>query len=128
MSNIKAVQAAQQALSQGNMEAFLGAISPECEWTTPEGGIVSGTFKGPDEILHKFFLPLAELSEFSLEVKENIESGDTVIAKTVYTIKARATGKTAQLDAVQVMTWKDGKMTKFRDHFDTHLARQAHQA
>jgi ketosteroid isomerase-like protein len=71
---------------------------------------------------------LAESETFTkFEPTEYIAEGDKVVVLGEFDVNVTATGKSYSSDWVHVMTVKDGKVTAFREYFDTAAANHAHQ-
>ena len=128
MSHLEIAKASQAHFMTGNIEAFLGTLAEDCEWTSPEDSLFPGVFRGRNDILNKFLLTVAEAGEFTMTVSDNSEVGDEIFVRGTYTLKHRESGKTSAVPFVQVTTWKNGQMTKFCDFYDTHMGQLSAQA
>ncbi len=121
--NIESARAGIAKFNDGQMEAFLADLDPECVWVSPEGSLIPGTFKGPQQILRDFFMPLGEQFDLKIKVDSYHDVGDAVVIRGAYDATHRASGRSAILPMVQLASWRDGKLVRQQDYFDTALAR-----
>jgi ketosteroid isomerase-like protein len=122
--NIKSVRTAYEAFARGDIAAVLERVHDDCDWGVEANGKIAayyGVRHGKDEIL-SFFRELA--STFDVERFEPVAmagDGDDVLAVVVYTIKSRATGKSATMNIHHHFKVVDGKLAYFRGSEDTKL-------
>jgi len=126
--NVESARTNMARFNNGEMEAFLACIDPACVWLSPKGSFIPGTFKGPQEILQSFFMPLGEMFEMTVDAHSFTDAGDAVIIRGEYVATHRATGRKAVVPMVQLATWVDGKLTRHEDFFDTGLVRDIVEA
>ena len=111
--NVETVRGAYDDFNSGNIPGVLGRMDPDVEWTEPGGGnAAAGTFKGPDAVGQEVFATVPEnFDDFSVEVLEAKDEGDTVIVKSRFKGKPKGGG---EMDLTATQTWevKDGKITK----------------
>jgi ketosteroid isomerase-like protein len=62
----------------------------------------------------------------SLTVGDFIVEGDNVLVPGHVTLRVTTTGKTSETDFLHWFTVRDGKLTSWRDFFDTHAVAQAY--
>ncbi|MGA8925079.1 MAG: nuclear transport factor 2 family protein [Solirubrobacterales bacterium] len=113
------VKAAYGSFNQGDIPAVLATYDDQIEWIEPGGGSApSGTFTGPDSVAQDVFATVPEnFDEFSVDIDEVEDQGDTVV------VKGRFTGKNksgAVLDAPfeHRNTMRDGKVVRFENKVD----------
>ncbi|MEQ1763543.1 MAG: nuclear transport factor 2 family protein [Pyrinomonadaceae bacterium] len=129
MNNTEIVKKGYECFGSGDIEGLLELYSDDISWETPkvDNAAYSGARQGKEAVL-EFFGMLAESETFTkFEPTEFIAEGDRVVVLGKFEANVKATGKTFATDWVHVMTVKDGKVTAFREHFDTAAANQAHQ-
>jgi uncharacterized protein len=117
--DVATVKAAYGSFNQGDIPAVLATYDDQIEWIEPGGGSApSGTFTGPDSVAQDVFATVPEnFDEFSVDIDEVEDQGDTVV------VKGRFTGKNksgAVLDAPfeHRNTMRDGKVVRFENKVD----------
>jgi uncharacterized protein len=117
--DVATVKAAYGSFNQGDIPAVLATYDDQIEWIEPGGGSApSGTFTGPDSVAQDVFQTVPEnFDEFSVDIDEVEDQGDTVV------VKGRFTGKNksgAVLDAPfeHRNTMRDGKVVRFENKVD----------
>ena len=117
-TNAAVVEAAYDAFGRGDIEAVLGMLSPDVEWSVPATVPHGGTFKGVDGVV-SFFQGLGGLWDgLSLDVEAVSDAGPHLA---VGILRANGTlrGKgAASYGAVHVFTVEGGKVTRFREYID----------
>ncbi len=117
--DVATVKAAYESFNQGDIPAVLATYDDQIEWIEPGGGSApSGTFTGPDSVAQDVFAAVPEnFDDFSVDIDEVEDQGDTVV------VKGRFTGKNksgAALDAPfeHRNTMRDGKVVRFENKVD----------
>jgi len=125
--NVELVQEMYSAFARRDIEALLSVISPDVEWGEPENPYnpAGGTRHG-----HSGFIEWVQIGSQSeevldLEPKRFLTDLDSVAVVGHTRCLAKATGKTYQTDFVHLITFKDGKVTRFQEFFDTYAAGEA---
>jgi len=129
MNNTEIVKKGYECFGSGDIEGLLEFYSDDISWETPkvDNAAYSGARRGKEAVL-EFFGMLAESETFTkFEPTEFIAEGDKVVVLGTFEVTVKATGKSFATDWVHVMTVQDGKVTAFREYFDTAAANQAHQ-
>ena len=129
MNNTEIVKKGYECFGSGDIEGLLESYSDDISWETPkvDNAAYSGARRGKEAVL-EFFGMLAESETFTrFEPTEFIAEGDKVVVLGTFEVTVKATGKSFATDWVHVMTVQDGKVTAFREYFDTAAANQAHQ-
>ncbi|MDQ3713520.1 MAG: nuclear transport factor 2 family protein [Acidobacteriota bacterium] len=128
-NNTQIVQEGYAKFGSGDIEGLLNLFSDDIDWTTPtvEGAPFTGTRNGREEV-GEFFAQLNEAEEFSnFEPQEFIAQGDKVVVLGRSSGTVKATGRTIETEWVHIFTVKDGKITGFKEFFDTAAAERAYQ-
>ena len=112
--NKAATQAAYQAFGDGDLEGATRAMADNIEWIVPGNSTISGTYRGKDEVA-RFFMTLASKS-FRTEPQHFIAEGDHVVVLTRTTSEGGVSA-----DQADVLTFRNGKVTKFQSASDTAL-------
>lgn len=120
--NIQLVKDSYDAFGRGDLEGLLNNLAENVEWITPGPADLmptAGTRRGRQAVA-EFFAVLGEQEDVELfEPKEFIAQGDKVVAIIDYRGRVKATGKTAETTILHVFDFKDGKVQRFREFFDT---------
>lgn len=129
MNNTEIVKKGYECFGSGDIEGLLELYSDDISWETPkvDNAVYSGARRGKEAVA-EFFELLGQSEKFTeFEPTEFIAEGDKVVVLGKSEANVIASGKTFATDWVHVMTVKDGKVTGFREFFDTAAANQAHQ-
>ena len=129
MNNTEIVKKGYECFGNGDIDGLMELYSDDISWETPkiDNAAYSGARKGKEAVL-EFFGMLADSESFTkFEPTEFIAEGDKVVVLGNFEATVTATGKTFSTDWVHVMTVEDGKVTGFKEFFDTAAANFAHQ-
>lgn len=120
--HVALAQSLYDAFAQGDIPTVLGAMDPNIEWIEPEapGYPFGGVHRGPQEVVdHVFALLQTYYQEIAFLPQELVDAGDRVIVLGESRGKAKASGTSFQVSFVQVMTFRDGKWTRFQHYTNT---------
>jgi uncharacterized protein len=123
------VQQAYNNFKTRNIQELLDQMSDDVSWQLPEieGVPLAGKRTGRDGV-SDFFATLArdqDVVEF--ELREFVAQGDKVVSLGHYQWRVKANGREYASDFVHIFTVRDGKITGFREHFDTAVVAAAYQ-
>jgi uncharacterized protein len=120
-ANISIVQKAYADFGAGNIEALVGAMSEDVEWTEPPGGVspFAGKHVGRKALTTFFQNMAAQLQPLEFEPQEFIAHDDRVIVLGRYKFVAKRTGKAWETDWVMIWTVSGGQIRKFQIYKDT---------
>ena len=92
---IDTVRGFYDALERSDVPGVLALLQSELEWTEAERfPYYSGTWRSPQEILDKVFIPLArDWDGFSAKAHDFIAEGDRVVSLGVYSGTFKKTGR-----------------------------------
>jgi len=128
---INLTQGLYAAYARREFEVLLAAMTADVEWYSggrKEDFPVMGPRKGTAQV-REFFLMVAELLEFSEFVPDEFYTDkDKVIVLGHYAMTLRKNGRKVASDWVHIFTFKDGKVTKFREFLDTAALADAYRA
>ena len=113
------------AYLSGNLEAVLNSCSEDTEWLAcgpPEHLPYAGRYRGPEQVARYFAILDDKETSTHLVAQEFIAAGDQVIVFGNYKASVNANGQRFETDFVHVFTLRDGKITNFRDYYDTAAA------
>jgi len=126
-SHIRTVQELYAAFGKGDVAGVLGMLSPDVEWREPENPFnpAAGTRRGHAGFLE--WLRIGHESEdiLALEPRQFLTDDTSVAVVGFSRCRARSTGRTYESDFVHVVTFRDGKITRFQEFFDTYAAGEA---
>jgi ketosteroid isomerase-like protein len=127
---IDTVRGFYDALRRGDVPGVLGLLQSELEWTEAERfPYYSGTWRSPQEILNKVFVPLArDWDGFSAKAHDFIAEGDRVVPLGVYSGIFKSTGRSMTAPFAHVWTVRDGRIAKFDMYTDTAKVLEALRA
>ncbi len=115
------------AFQRGEVEVLLDLMSPDIEWCEPDNPFnpAAGTRHGRAGFLE--WLRIGQQSEeiLMLEPRQFLAAGDSIAVVGHMKCRAKPTGRTYESDFVHLVTFKDGKIARFQEFFDTYIAGEA---
>lgn len=127
--NAATVQQAYNNFKTGNIPGLIDQMSDNVTWELPdiEGVPFAGKRTGRDAV-KEFFSTLAQSQEaLEFEPIESLAQGDKVVSLGHYKWRVKDTGREYASNFVHVFTVRNGKITGFREHFDTAVVAAAYQ-
>jgi ketosteroid isomerase-like protein len=127
--NLEVIRNAYAAFQSGDIPGLLSKLTDDVEWFTPGPSQIpyAGTFRGKGGVT-EFFRILSESEDVQIFEPEHLfADDDTVVAIGRYAARVKETGRTAQADWVQQFTFRDGKIAKYREYYDTAKFAQAYE-
>ena len=124
LENTEAVKQMYAAFGRGDKAALMEGFANDVEWQIggPAAIPICGCRHGREQVA-QFFTVLAETLETQqFEPRQFIAQDDMVVVLGHERQRARSTGRSYEGDWVQVFTLRDGKVVKYREHFDTAAA------
>jgi ketosteroid isomerase-like protein len=121
-ANIATVQSMYAAFGKGDIASIINRLTQDVQWHS--GGRSSdfpafGPRKGPKEV-QAFFQIVAENDDFShFSPREFYSAGDKVFVLGDYAMTLKKSGKTFESDWIHIFTFRDGKVSQFREFTDT---------
>jgi uncharacterized protein len=129
MNNTEIVQEAYRCFGKADIEGLLNLLTEDIEWTTPEIDVyeLGGTRRGRDEV-GRFFALLDETENITeFEPEEFIADGERVVVLGKSTATVRETGRSHSSEWVHIYSVSDGKISSFKEFFDTAAVKRAYQ-
>ena len=116
--NAAVVEAAYEAFGRGDIEAVLGMLDADVEWSVPMTVPHGGTFKGVDGVL-SFFQGLGgKWDGLGLDVETVADIGPDQAVGIVRASGTRTGGGAESYGTAMVFTIRDGKIARFREFVD----------
>ena len=117
--DVATVKAAYESFNQGDIPAVLATYHDQIEWIEPGGGSApSGTFMGPESVAQDVFAAVPEnFDEFSVDIDEVEDQGDTVVVKGRFTGKNKG-GSVLDAPFEHRNSMRDGKVVRFENMVD----------
>jgi hypothetical protein len=113
-----------EAFVRGDIPAVLGEFDQQIIWVEPDGGLIPGTFQGPQAIVEKFFMRIPEVyGHLEILARDFIDGGDRLVVLGDY--RLNKSGTSATVPFAHVWEVKNGKFTRYQDFTDTTAIDQA---
>ena len=127
--NAETVQEAYNNFNTGNIQALLDQMSDNVTWELPEieGVPLAGKRTGRDGVKEFFETLSRDQDVLEFEPIESLAQGDKVVSLGHYKWRVKGTGREYASNFVHVFTVRNGKITGFREHFDTAAVAAAYQ-
>ena len=118
--NIETIRSGYESFSRGDLPTVLELFADDIEWNEPEWtyGTPTGTFRGKQEVLSIFEQIPEHNDSFSLEPREFVGQGDTVVVTGVFRVSPKGSGRTAEVPFAHVWRLRDGKAVSHRGYTD----------
>jgi uncharacterized protein len=124
MSNIEVVKDAYAKFGAGDVAGLIGLCTEDIHWQTPviENAKFGGIWHGHAGV-GDFFMTLAGDENIThFEPIEFIADGEKVVVSGKSASTVKSTDKKYETDWVHIFTVQAGKITKFIEFFDNHIA------
>jgi ketosteroid isomerase-like protein len=122
--NVQVLEQVVDALADGDVDELLSLIAEEVVWIAARSA-VEGAYHGHDG-LRKFCADNAQSFDvFRIEGEEFRDLGDRVLAVGTLHIRGRGSGVEADIPVAGIATFEGGKLTRWEDFRDRHLALEA---
>ena len=122
--NVEVVEQVVEALGRGDVDELLSLAAKDVVWIAARSA-VEGAYDGHDG-LRKFCADNAESFElFRPEIGEVQDLGDRVLAVGTIHIRGRGGGVETDIPVAGIATFEQGKLTRWEDFRDRHLALEA---
>ncbi len=125
--SIETVQTLYAAFAQRDIQAMLAHLAPDVVWCEPENPYnpAAGTHRG-----HQGFLEWVQIGREAedielLEPRQLLANEAAVAVVGHMRCRAKQTGRVYESDFVHIVTFRDGKIVRFQEFFDTYAAGEA---
>lgn len=124
-TNKEIVKGIYESFAKGDVPAVVGVLDENIEWVEADGFPLSGTYKGPQQVVEGVFMRLGEIGDnWGVVPRRFIADGDTVVADGKYTWNHKQTGEAAEVRMAHVWTLADDKVVGFLQHVDSARVRE----
>jgi ketosteroid isomerase-like protein len=120
-----AAGADKQALLGNLLEIIVQACDPEIEWVEDPQRADGRVHRGHEGVKASFEEWLTGFEEYEFELEEVIDCGDDVLALGTEHGRGAASGAAVSSRNHAVLTFRDGKLLRYREFYDERAARQA---
>jgi ketosteroid isomerase-like protein len=125
-SGLEIIRALYRALSEGDATSVLPLLDPDIEWTEAEGFPLAGTFHGPQEVIARVLVKLAEeWQNFKTTPDEYVDGGTDIVALGHYSGTNKATGRSFRAPFAHAWKVRDGRAVRYVQYTDTWVVRRA---
>ncbi len=125
--NIQLVRKLYEAFNRRDIASIVATLSEDVEWGEPDNPFnpAGGTRRGHAGFLEWVRIGYEAEEIVSLELRQFLtdERSVAVVGHTV--CLARSTGRRYATDFVHLITFRDGRIVKFQEFFDTFAAAEA---
>ena len=120
MTDASIVRSFYAAMGEGELDAALAHVAPDCAWTEMDGLAAGRTYHCPDEIRDSVFIRIGSAWDgFGLALDDVLDAGDTVVGLGTYTGTHRDTGGRLEARVAHVFRVRDGAIMRFEQFADT---------
>lgn len=118
--NVALAREMYEAFGRGDVPGVLGGMAEDIEWHETVGTPYGGLYNGPQAVAENIFAPVVQdIEDFAVTPEDIYSDGDEVIVVARYTGKGAVTGKPLDVPGVHIFTFRDGKVTRFRQFIDS---------
>jgi len=120
--NVAVIQGLYDAFATGDVPGVLGAMSADIVWNEAQNFPYDdqNPYIGPDAVAEGVFGRIMnEWDDWSVDVGELLDAGDTVVALGHYTGTFKKNGRPHRSQMVHVWRLASGKITGFQQYVDT---------
>lgn len=110
--NVETLRHGYEALSRGDLDAFLQMCDPDIECQLPEGGINTGTLRGPQAVRGFLQSYIDAFEAFRMEAERFSEVDDRVVVLLRVLGRGRGSGVEVDTRPVHVWTMRNGKAVR----------------
>jgi ketosteroid isomerase-like protein len=126
--NVDIVRTACEAWLRGDLDAMCETWHPEVEWDTThfEGWVENKVYRGQDEVRRFLEEWMASWDRESYEASyEFLDKGEQIVLLMSQRMIGRGSGAPVKLDSAQVVTLRDGKVSRIDNYTDPDEALEA---
>jgi ketosteroid isomerase-like protein len=122
---LKVIGEGYAARMRGDVDGILAAFTPDAKFTlnaAPPQACVAVDTKGCDG-MRAALGELVDAFEFQkLDIVDSVVEGSKAAIRIRFTVRSRATGRTAVTESLDLIEFRDGKVASYTQFFDTAIA------
>ena|SRR6516164_3843991 len=124
---IDVVRSDYAAFADRDIPRQLDLVADDVVWGEPDNDLIpsAGTRRGGSGVPEWLEIGRATEDLLSLEPRQLIAGGETVVVVGQTRVRARSTGRDYGTDFVHLVTVRDGTIASFQEFFDTFVAAEA---
>jgi uncharacterized protein len=128
-ANLDAVRRLYRAMGQPALDPVLALMTEDVEFVVPgpPGLGAAGTWSGPAGVAECLRRLRAAHQNESVDFLEFVADGEHVVVRLHVRARVLETGRTFESDIVHFFTFRDGKIARLLDFFDTAALAAAHR-
>ena len=113
-----------QALLAALPAAIVQVCDPDIEWVEP-GRVDGRVYRGHEGVRESWERWLDQWGDYELEAERIVDCGDDVLVIFSERGRGAASGATVAARNFMVLTFRDGKLVRYREFYDEAVAREA---
>jgi ketosteroid isomerase-like protein len=117
--DVENTKAAYEAFARGDVMAAAADFADDVEWWTSESLPDGGLIRGKESVLEAWSHIPNYVTEFSLQPDQIVACGDMVLVRGHQRITTKETGETYEGPFVQVLEFRDGKVSRAEYYEDS---------
>jgi ketosteroid isomerase-like protein len=120
-NNVTLIQDQYRAIARGDFAAFVNLLADdiEMEIVGPSAVPFVGSWRGRQQVVDAIGKNFSHLEDQHPEVQSVVAQGDMVVVTAKERGRIKATGRTYEVHWVQYFTFRNGKVVRFRELFDS---------
>ena len=128
-ANIQVIRQLYDTMSKGDLDAALAMMTDDVTFVVPgpPGLGAAGTWQGHAGVRDCFVRLREGQDNQSVELRQFVAQGNTVVVLLHVVAKARSTGKRFESDIVHFFTIRDARIASLLDFFDTAALLEANR-
>jgi ketosteroid isomerase-like protein len=116
--NVGVVRLMYDAYARGDLETSRSCLDPQVVWSQPAQEPGAGTYRGHEGVDQALSHWVGAWDDYNVEVDEFIDFGDHVLANTRHRGRGKSSGVNVERRIFQLLTVRDGKITRMRVYYD----------
>ena len=124
--NVELVRRGAVALAEGDWKAAFATWHPQIEWDFEPEAVISGTYRGREEVRAALLSFMTEWDDFGLEIEDLIAAEDGRVVMSVrLTGRGRLSGIPLDFRETTIWTVQGGRAVHVKEYFDRSQALEA---
>jgi uncharacterized protein len=129
-ANVQKIKSLYAAMGQPTLDEALALLTEDVEFVVPgpDGLGAAGTWRGAEGVRECFRRLRAGQESLSTEPLLFVAEGEQVLVRLWARARVQATGKLFESEIIHLFTFRDGKVARLLDYFDTAAVAAAYRA